>query len=149
MNGVSAYMNGPNVAPMPGMNGVELCREMRRRWPWCIVLAVTAYASVYELVACREAGFEDYFVKPVEMEELLTSVAYAFKKIGHWKQRWSGIRQEIIDYNQQHPATKPPVNAAGKSTVKLITKATVKLTAKPTDKLATKPTVKSCCTSRA
>jgi DNA-binding response OmpR family regulator len=127
---------------LPGMNGVELCREMRKRWPWCIVIAVTAYASVYELVSCREAGFDDYFIKPVDMEELVTSVAYAFKKIGHWKQRWSGIRQEIIDYNLQNPATKPTVKMALKPTVKVIAKATVKLTVKPTDKLATKPTDK-------
>jgi DNA-binding response OmpR family regulator len=127
---------------LPGMNGVELCREMRKRWPWCIVIAVTAYASVYELVSCREAGFEDYFIKPVEMDELMTSVAYAFKKIGHWKQRWSGIRQEIIDYNLQEPVTKPTVKLTTKPTEKIVNKATVKLSSKTTTKLVNKPTVK-------
>jgi len=127
---------------LPGMNGVELCREMRKRWPWCIVIAVTAFASVYELVSCREAGFEDYFIKPVDMGELMTSVAYAFKKIGHWKERWSGIRQEIIDYNSQNPESQPPVKALARTTDKLSTKPTVKLTKKPTVKLTTKPIVK-------
>jgi DNA-binding response OmpR family regulator len=127
---------------LPGMNGVELCREMRKRWPWCIVIAVTAFASVYELVSCREAGFEDYFIKPVDMDELMTSVAYAFKKIGHWKERWSGIRQEIIDYNSQNPESQPPVKALARTTDKLSTKPTVKLTKKPTVKLTTKPIVK-------
>ena len=127
---------------LPGMNGVELCREMRKRWPWCIVIAVTAFASVYELVSCREAGFDDYFIKPVDMGELMTSVAYAFKKIGHWKERWSGIRQEIIDYNSQNPESQPPVKALARTTDKLSTKPTVKLTKKPTVKLTTKPIVK-------
>jgi DNA-binding response OmpR family regulator len=128
---------------LPGMNGVELCREMRKRWPWCIVIAVTAFASVYELVSCREAGFEDYFIKPVDMEELMTSVAYAFKKIGHWKERWSGIRQELIDYNSQNPETQPPVKAPARPTDKISTKPTVKLNPKPTVKLPTKPAIRT------
>jgi DNA-binding response OmpR family regulator len=94
---------------LPGMDGVELCRELRKRWPWCIIIAVTAYASVYELVACREAGFEDYFIKPVDLDELLTATAYAFKKTERWKKRWSGIRQQIIDHNLQDPVVKPTV----------------------------------------
>lgn len=72
---------------LPGMNGVELCREIRRLWPWCVTIAVTAYASVFELVSCREAGFEDYFIKPVDMEQLLESAADAFKRIQRWKER--------------------------------------------------------------
>jgi CheY-like chemotaxis protein len=72
---------------LPGMSGVDLCREIRRLWPWCIAIAVTAYASVFELVSCREAGFEDYFIKPVDMEQLLESAADAFKRIERWKER--------------------------------------------------------------
>jgi len=77
----------------------------------------------------------------------MTSVAYAFKKIGHWKERWRGIRQEIIDYNLQDQVAKPAVKLAAKPAEKIVSKATVKLASKSTTKLATtklvnKPTVK-------
>jgi DNA-binding response OmpR family regulator len=72
---------------LPGMNGLELCREIRHAWPWTIVIAVTGYASLFELVDCREAGFEDYFIKPVSLEDLLAAAAQAFKKIERWKER--------------------------------------------------------------
>jgi len=72
---------------LPGMNGLELCQAVRKSWPWSINIAVTGFASIFELVACREAGFEDYFIKPAEPKELLAAAEHAFKKQEHWKQR--------------------------------------------------------------
>jgi DNA-binding response OmpR family regulator len=78
---------GDPLSKLPGMNGLELCREVRRQWPWAICIAVTGYASLFELVDCREAGFEDYFVKPVVLQELLEAAELACKKVERWKRR--------------------------------------------------------------
>ena len=72
---------------LPGMDGVELCRAIRREWPLAIAHAMTGYASLYGLYDCREAGFEDLFTKPVEIAALLAAAEYAFGKIERWK-RW-------------------------------------------------------------
>ena len=72
---------------MPGMNGVELCRIVRKEWPWAIAIAVTGYASLFDLLDCREAGFEDYFIKPTPLAQLLEAAAHAFNKIERWQQR--------------------------------------------------------------
>lgn len=72
---------------LPGMNGIELCREVRKHWPWSIPIAVTGYASLFELVDCREAGFEDYFIKPVDAKVLVEAARHAMAKIERWKQR--------------------------------------------------------------
>ena len=72
---------------LPVMNGLEFCREVRKSWPWSIAIAVTGYASLFELVRCREAGFEDYFIKPVDSMELLAAAERACQKLGRWKQR--------------------------------------------------------------
>lgn len=72
---------------LPGMSGVDLCREIRRRWPWSIPIAFTGYASVFQLVECREAGFDDYFVKPVDLKELLDAAEYSCRKFERWKRR--------------------------------------------------------------
>ena len=72
---------------MPGMNGVELCRQIRKDWPMTMVIAVTGYASLFELSDCRDAGFEDYFNKPVRLKELIAEVEQCFVKHDRWRQR--------------------------------------------------------------
>ena len=70
---------------LPGMNGVELCERIRRDWPLVVIYAVTGYPSLFELVDCREAGFDDYFAKPVDLEVLLKAAEDAFERIDRWK----------------------------------------------------------------
>jgi DNA-binding response OmpR family regulator len=72
---------------LPGMSGVELCRQIRKDWPMAIAYAVTGYASLFELSDSREAGFEDYFTKPASLSELLDAAEHAFKKQARWKKR--------------------------------------------------------------
>lgn len=72
---------------LPGMNGLELCKLVRKHWPWSITVAVTGFASLLDLLECREAGFEDYFLKPVELAELLATAEHSFKKLARWKAR--------------------------------------------------------------
>lgn len=72
---------------LPGMNGVELCRKIRKESPIAIIHAITAYASLFELADCREAGFDDYFIKPVDLEVLFKAAQDAFEKIDRWKKR--------------------------------------------------------------
>lgn len=45
---------------------------------------MTGYSSLFQLATCRDAGFEDYFKKPVEIKMLLDSVENAQKKIERW-----------------------------------------------------------------
>ncbi len=72
---------------LPEMNGIDLCRQIRRDYPMTICYAVTGYASLFELHDCREAGFEDYFTKPASLSDLLDAAAHAFTKIERWKKR--------------------------------------------------------------
>jgi len=43
------------------------------------------YASLFQLNDCRQAGFEDYFRKPVSLANLLAAAKHAFAKIERWK----------------------------------------------------------------
>jgi CheY-like chemotaxis protein len=70
---------------MPEMNGIEFCRAVKKDMPMSIVYAVTGYASLFELAECREAGFEDYFKKPVNIAVLLKKAESAFEKLDRWK----------------------------------------------------------------
>ncbi|MDI6616161.1 MAG: response regulator, partial [Syntrophaceae bacterium] len=49
-----------------GMDGIELCRQIRRTNHMAIIYAITGWAGLFEIEECREAGFDDFFVKPVK-----------------------------------------------------------------------------------
>ena len=70
-----------------GMNGIELCRNIRKTNPLAMIYAMTGWAALFEIEECREAGFDDYFTKPVSAEMLSTAVKDAFEKLGRWKRR--------------------------------------------------------------
>jgi DNA-binding response OmpR family regulator len=56
---------------MPGMNGIEVCRQLRREGNDVPLLMLTARGAVAERVKGLEAGADDYLVKPFALEELL------------------------------------------------------------------------------
>lgn len=55
---------------MPVMNGLELLREIKQRYPGLKVIMITAYADEYNKERAKEAGADDYFTKPLEFDVL-------------------------------------------------------------------------------
>ena len=55
---------------LPGMSGIEVCRQLRREGNDVPILMLTARGAVPERVAGLEAGADDYLVKPFALEEL-------------------------------------------------------------------------------
>ena len=72
---------------LPGMNGVDLCKQIRKDRPIAFIYAITGYSSLFELADCREAGFDDYFDKPVNLSVLLKTAENAFETLDRWKKR--------------------------------------------------------------
>ncbi|MCK4910448.1 MAG: response regulator [Thermodesulfovibrionales bacterium] len=64
---------------LPGMDGLELCREIRSipKGDWCFILMVTANAKPEDLNAVLEAGADDYLAKPVKEPLLRTRLKIA------------------------------------------------------------------------
>jgi two-component system, OmpR family, response regulator MprA len=56
---------------MPEIDGLEVCRRLRRAGRRLPVLMLTARAEVSDRVAGLDAGADDYLVKPFALEELL------------------------------------------------------------------------------
>jgi len=59
---------------MPGTDGLEVCRRIRREGSRLPVLLLTARAEVGDRVAGLDAGADDYVTKPFALEELLARV---------------------------------------------------------------------------
>ncbi len=56
---------------MPGVDGLEVCRRLRKDGSRLPILMLTAKDQVEDRVAGLEAGADDYVVKPFALEELL------------------------------------------------------------------------------
>ena len=76
---------------LPKMSGMELCMIIREKYPISILFAVTGYASEFEFSACRRAGFDDYFIKPIDLKILFRAALEAFDKIEQWSRRKSHL----------------------------------------------------------
>jgi two-component system, OmpR family, copper resistance phosphate regulon response regulator CusR len=56
---------------LPGRNGIELCRDLRRDGVILPILLLTALDTVEEKVMGLDAGADDYLTKPFPLDELL------------------------------------------------------------------------------
>jgi two-component system response regulator MprA len=59
---------------MPGVDGLEVCRRVRRAGSRVPVLMLTAKDEVESRVAGLDAGADDYLTKPFALEELVARV---------------------------------------------------------------------------
>lgn len=62
---------------MPGTDGLELLRQLRRLYPAMPVILLTGHASVELGVRGMELGAFEYLLKPVELDDLLDTVRRA------------------------------------------------------------------------
>jgi len=56
---------------LPGVDGFDVCRQLRDLGVWSPVLMLTARDAVEDRVNGLDAGADDYLVKPFSFEELL------------------------------------------------------------------------------
>jgi len=70
---------------LPGVNGIELCKKIRKENQIGILYAFTGYSNIFGLLECRAAGFDDFFEKPTDIKILLKAAQDAFEKLERWK----------------------------------------------------------------
>jgi DNA-binding response OmpR family regulator len=56
---------------LPGLDGLAVCREVRKAGSAAAILMLTARDTIDDRVAGLDAGADDYLVKPFAMKELL------------------------------------------------------------------------------
>ena len=65
---------------MPGMNGIEVLREIRRRDQNLSVVIITAYGTIERAVEAVKAGANDFVTKPFDPEHLALVVKKALER---------------------------------------------------------------------
>ncbi|ATL65931.1 response regulator transcription factor [Nocardia terpenica] len=74
---------------LPGMDGLEVCRQVRARGADLAVLMLTARTDEVDFVVGLDAGADDYVGKPFRLAELLARVRALLRR--------SGIGDEAVE----------------------------------------------------
>ena len=64
---------------LPGIDGYEVCRNIRENLPDTAIIMVTAKSQDMDKVIGLELGADDYVIKPFNTYELIPSFAANFK----------------------------------------------------------------------
>lgn len=76
---------------LPGINGLDLCKQIKKNHPQLPVIMLTALGSTENIVNGLDNGADDYIVKPFKLAELNARIRTLLR-------RFSGLKQtdEII-----------------------------------------------------
>lgn len=77
---------------LPGINGLDLCKQIKKSYPQIPVIMLTALGSTENIVNGLDNGADDYMVKPFKIAELNARIRTLLR-------RYAGIRQseELIN----------------------------------------------------
>jgi DNA-binding NtrC family response regulator len=64
---------------MPGLDGIEVLKNLRKADPQAAIIIITAYASVESAISAMKSGAFDYVQKPFKHDELLLTVKRALE----------------------------------------------------------------------
>ncbi|POP52372.1 sigma-54-dependent transcriptional regulator [Zhongshania marina] len=68
---------------MDGMDGIELFEKIQHRYPSIPVIVLTAHGSIKEAVSATQKGVFSFLTKPVDKDELLSSIQQALNLNSH------------------------------------------------------------------
>ena len=81
---------------MPGMDGIQALREVKRVHPMAEVIMLTGHASIEVAIEGMELGAFDYLMKPMDFDDLLYKIQDACKKKAIQEEKIACMK-EIID----------------------------------------------------
>ena len=66
---------------LPNLNGLEICKELRKQENYTPVLMLTAKSEEFDKVLGLELGADDYLTKPFAIRELIARVKAIFRRV--------------------------------------------------------------------
>jgi len=84
---------------LPGINGLDICRELRQQKPLQAIIMLTSKTSETDRVLGLELGADDYITKPFSMRELQARVRTHLRRVqalnGNSQNNQADISQQI------------------------------------------------------
>jgi len=85
---------------MPGIGGIEACREIRALAPKVGIVMVTVRDTEHDMVRALEAGADDYVTKPVRFRELVARMRALHRRLdAHAASQPAVIRVDALEMN--------------------------------------------------
>ncbi|MBI4774260.1 MAG: response regulator [Deltaproteobacteria bacterium] len=81
---------------MPGMDGIETLKQIKKRHPLTEVIMLTGHANMEVAVQGMELGAFDYLMKPMDIDELLYKVEDAYKGKTIQENKLSGLNSRTV-----------------------------------------------------
>jgi len=86
---------------MPGLNGLELCEQLRRQGVTTPILFLTALDTLDDKIRGFESGADDYLVKPFAMDELVCRVRALSQRVSRHQLRLLQYGPVELDVERQ------------------------------------------------
>ena len=80
---------------MAGLDGIQVLREIKKRYPLTEVIMLTGHASTEVAIEGMELGAFDYLMKPVDFDELLYKIQDAHKKKSIQEEKIRGMKKLV------------------------------------------------------
>lgn len=80
---------------LPGMDGLDICRRVRKHRPDLPVLMLTARTDEVDFVVGLDAGADDYVAKPFRLAELMARVRALLRRTASDALEVGGVRMEL------------------------------------------------------
>lgn len=72
---------------LPKINGIDLCKDLKRNLPNTPIIMLTALGTTDDKVEGFDAGADDYLVKPFELRELYVRIRALLKRFENSSER--------------------------------------------------------------
>src|SRR6202048_4621672 len=86
---------------IPGRNGFEVCRELRRAGQRMPILMLTARDAVEDRITGLDHGADDYLTKPFEFRELLARLRALLRRSGELRPEQITVADLVLDTGAQ------------------------------------------------
>ena len=70
-------------AKMPGLDGIETLKRIKKKWPLVEVIMLTGHSSLGSAIDAIKIGAYDYLLKPIEIKRLISKIQPAARKKRH------------------------------------------------------------------
>ena len=72
---------------MPGMDGIDTLKEIKKKFPLVEVIMLTGHATVESAIEGMKLGAFDYLMKPSDIDQLVEKVTEAAAKKRHHEEK--------------------------------------------------------------
>ena len=83
---------------MPGMDGVETLKEIKKRFDNLPVIMISGHATIDTAVKATKLGAYDFIEKPLSLDDLILSVAHALERSRLVEENTALRERERMDY---------------------------------------------------